>query len=88
MKILDKIVQTAKEGIGMTNKDMNRKIKVRFPDHTGDSEKTMTIQELKDNYGHCMLIDPMAREQVEILDLTNLDKQINEVIAMPGLRGG
>lgn len=68
--------------------NMQRKIRVRFPDFTGDTDRTMTIQELKDNRSWCMLIDPRTRERVEILDLTNLDKGIDEVIAMPALRGG
>lgn len=84
MKIVDKIL----EGIGMTNEDMKRKINVRFPDFTGDTSRSMTIQELKDSYSHCMLIDPRVGEKVDILDLRDLDKGIEEVVALPGIRGG
>jgi hypothetical protein len=84
VKIIDKI----KEKLGMTDERMRRRINVRFPDMCGDTNRSMTIQELKDSYGHCMLIDPKVGEKVEILDLTDLDKSIEEVVAMPPIRGG
>lgn len=82
MTIVDKI----KEKLGMTDERMQRKINVRFPDFTGDTSRSMTIQELKDNYGGHMLIDPARAEQVEILDLLHME--IPEVVCMPPIRGG
>lgn len=86
MKIIDKIKGI--KGIFMKDEKMQKIVHVRFPDFTGDTSRSMTIQELKDNYGGCMLIDPRVGEQVEILDLTDLDRQITEVVAMPAIRGG
>lgn len=82
MKIVNKIL----EGIGMTDKKLQKKIRVRFPDWTGDRDQIMTIQELRDNHGECMIIDPNIGEQVSIEDLANLN--IPEVVAMPPIRGG
>ena len=84
MKLVDKI----KEKLGMTDERMQKIVNVRFPDMCGDTNRSMTIQELKDSYSHCMLIDPRVGEKVEILDLTDLDRQINEIVAMPAIRGG
>ena len=84
MDIVDKIL----EGIGMNNKKMQRKVQVRFPDWSGDTSRSMTIQELKDKHSECMLIDPRYGKQIDILDLTDLDRGIEEVVAFPAIRGG
>lgn len=82
METVNKIL----EKVGIKDKKLQRKIKVRFPDWTGDTDRTMSIQELRDNHGECMIIDPSVGEQVSIEDLANLN--IPEVVAMPPIRGG
>jgi len=66
----------------MNNKQ--KKIKVIFPDYTGDSSKMITIQELKTDYKNYLIIDPKVNEQVDLKKLANLE----EVIAMPPIVGG
>jgi len=63
-----------------------KKINVRFPDRTGDSQICMTIQELKDKHSECLIIDPTKQEQVSFEDLVNLN--IPEVIALSAIQGG
>ena len=65
----------------------NRIIRVRFPSMAGDTNRSMTIQELKENYKNYLIIDPMMREQVDIEKLANLE-DIQEVVAMPPISGG
>lgn len=84
METVNKIL----EKVGIKDEKLQKKIRVRFPDWTGDTDRTMSIQELRDNHGECMLINPQTSEQVDILDLTDLDKGIEEVVAMPPIRGG
>ena len=62
----------------------NRKIKVTFPNYTGDESRMMTIQELKENYKNYLIIDPNVGEQVDLEKLANLE----EVGAMPPIEGG
>lgn len=70
------------------NKDKkNRKIKVRFPSMAGDEDRTMTIQELQQDYEGYLIIDPIEGEQVDLRKLANLE-DINEVVAMPPIQGG
>lgn len=61
-------------------------IKVRFPSMAGDTNRTMTIQELKEEYKGYLIIDPKAGEQVDLEKLANLE--IDEVVAMPPISGG
>ena len=82
MKTINKIVNKVLGKDGKYQKEIN----VRFPNSSGDSSKTMTIQELKDNHSECLIIDPSIGEQISIEDLANLN--IPEVIAMPPLQGG
>ena len=62
----------------------NRKIKVTFPNYTGDESRMMTIQELKENYNNYLIIDPKVGEQVDLEKLANLE----EVVAIPPISGG
>lgn len=62
----------------------DRKIKVTFPNYTGDENRMMTIQELKENYRNYLIIDPNVGEQVDLEKLANLE----EVVAMPPIAGG
>jgi len=64
-----------------------RKIKVTFPDFTGDQSRMMTIQELEKDYGGYIIIDPSVGEQVNIERLANLE-DIQEVVVMPPIAGG
>lgn len=80
--------------LGRKNKDTiedirngDRKIRVRFPSMAGDSNRTMTIQELKENYRDYLIIDPRVGEQVDMNKLANLE-DIEEVVAMPPIAGG
>lgn len=63
---------------------IDRKIKVTFPNYTGDESRMMTIQELKENYKNYLIIDPNVGEQVDLEKLANLE----EVVAMPPIAGG
>lgn len=78
MNILNKI-------LGKDDK-YQKKITVRIPNRTGDSQICMTIQELKDKHSDCLIIDPTVNTQVSFEDLVNLN--ISEVIAMPAIQGG
>lgn len=63
--------------------DTERKIRVTFPNYTGDVSRMMTIQELKENYANYLIIDPNVGE-VDLEKLANLE----EVVAMPPIAGG
>jgi len=65
----------------------NRTISVRFPSMTGDTNRSMTIQELKEEYKDYLIIDPRAGEQVDMERLANLDN-IEEVVVIPPISGG
>lgn len=67
-------------------KDSIKRIKVRFPSMVGDTNRTMTIQELKKEYKDYLIIDPKVGEQVDLKKLANLD--IEEVVVMPPISGG
>ena len=91
VKLLDKIFKKnagVRKGSSITfsPKDENRMIKVRFPSMAGDETRTISIQELKNEYKDYLIIDPRVGEQVDLEKLANLD--INEVIAMPPIAGG
>lgn len=73
--------------VDKTARKENRIIRVRFPSMAGDTNRSMTIQELKENYKNYLIIDPMMREQVDIEKLANLE-DIQEVVAMPPISGG
>jgi hypothetical protein len=64
-----------------------RQIKVRFPSMTGDENRMMTVQELKQEYKDYLIFDPKAGEQVDLEKLANLDN-IQEVVCMPPISGG
>jgi len=64
-----------------------RQIKVRFPSMAGDENRMMTVQELKQEYKNYLIFDPKAGEQVDLEKLANLEN-INEVVAMPAIKGG
>jgi len=66
--------------------DNIKMIKVRFPSMTGDTNRTMTIQELKEEYKDYLIIDPKMGEQADLEKLANLD--VEEVIVMPPISGG
>ncbi len=66
--------------------DSIKQIKVRFPSMAGDTNRTMTIQELKEEYKGYLIIDPKVGEQVDLEKLANLE--IDEVVAMPPISGG
>ncbi len=72
-------------GLIGTKKD-DRLINVRFPSMAGDTNRTMTLQELKEEYKDYLIIDPRFGEQVNLKDLANLE--ISEVVAMPPIAGG
>ena len=61
-------------------------IKVKFPSIMGDTSRTMTVQELKEDYKDYLIIDPRVGEQVDIDKLANLE--IPEVVVMPPISGG
>lgn len=67
-------------------KNDDRLINVRFPSMVGDTNRTMTLQELKKEYKDYLIIDPKVGEQVNLKDLANLE--ISEVVAMPPIAGG
>jgi hypothetical protein len=68
------------------NEDSIKRIKVRFPSMAGDTNRTMTIQELKEDYKDYLIIDPKIGEQVDLEKLANLD--VEEVVVMPPISGG
>jgi hypothetical protein len=77
-----------KFGKNLNRKDdkKNKTINVRFPSMMGDENRSMTIQELEDEYKDYLIIDPSVGEQVDIERLANLD--IPEVVVMPPIAGG
>ena len=68
-------------------KDEERLIKVRFPNFTGDQSRTMTVQQLKEEYKDYLIIDPSVGEQIDIEKLANFE-DVEEVVAMPPIQGG
>lgn len=58
-----------------------KQIKVRFPSMAGDTNRTMTIQELKEDYNDYLIMDPKVGKQVDLEKLADLD--IEEVVVMP-----
>ncbi len=73
--------------LGFVKKEESiKQIKVRFPSRAGDTNRTMTIQELKEEYKDYLIIDPKVGEQVDLEKLANLD--VEEVVAMPPISGG
>jgi hypothetical protein len=65
----------------------NRLIKVRFPSMAGDTNRTMTVQELQEEYKDYLIIDPKVGEQVNLEKIANLE-DIQEVVVMPPISGG
>lgn len=87
MSILANLLgRNKKDDIENTRKE-KRTINVRFPSMAGDTNRSMTIQELKEDYGGYLIIDPKAREQINLEDLANL-RDIQEVVVMPPISGG
>ena len=72
--------------LGRKSKKEQKRIKVRFPNFTGDENREMTIQELQQEYKDYLIIDPKVGEQVDMKKLANLE--IDEVVAMPPIQGG
>jgi hypothetical protein len=77
-KLLGKEVDIKKE---------DRLIKVRFPSMAGDEDRTMTVQQLMQDYKDYLVFDPKVGEQVDLEKLANLEN-VNEVVAMPPISGG
>ncbi len=69
------------------NDKSQRKINVRFPSSAGDENRTMTIQEVQEEYKYHLIIDPAAGEQVDLMELANLEN-LQEIIVMPPIVGG
>lgn len=86
MSILAHLFSKNKGGTIESVKNKNRMIKVRFPNITGDTNRSMTVQELQQEYKDYLIIDPNVGEQVNIKDLANLE--IDEVVVIPPISGG
>lgn len=52
----------------------NRTIKVRFSSMLGDTNRSMTIQELKEDYKDYIIIDTKSGECIDIEKSTNLEE--------------
>lgn len=87
MSILGDIFGRKKKDEIRDVRNENRTIMVRFPSMAGDSNRTMTIQELKENYSDYLIIDPRVNEKVDLERLANLE-DMEEVVAMPPISGG
>ena len=94
INVLEKHINVLNNLLGRNEKDEpkiirneNRMIKVRFPSIAGDTDRLMTIQELKEDYKGYLIIDPKVGEQVDIEKLANLE-DIEEIVAMPPISGG
>ncbi len=71
MNILDRL-------FGKNKRDMenrNRTIKVRLSSMVGDTNRLMTIHELKEDYKDYLLIDTKSGASIDIEKLENLDTE-------------
>ncbi len=73
MNILDRLFGKKNKRDTMENR--NRTIKVRLSSMVGDTNRLMTIQELKEDYKDYLLIDTKSRESIDIEKLENLDTE-------------
>jgi hypothetical protein len=64
----------------------DRIVNVRFPNMMGDTNRTMTVEELERDYGNYLIIDPSIGEKVDLEKLADLE--ISEVVVMPAISGG
>lgn len=87
MSILAHLFGRKKKGTVENIRNENRTIKVRFPSMAGDTNRSMTIQELKEDYKDYLIIDPKVGEQVDINKLANLE-DIQEIVLIPPISGG
>jgi hypothetical protein len=70
----------------LSKEDNIKQIKVRFPSMAGDTNRTMTVQELKEEYKDYLIIDPKMGGQVDLEKLANME--IDEVVVMPPVSEG
>lgn len=87
MSILAHLLGRKKKDIIENIRNENRTIKVRFPSIAGDTDRSMTIQELQEDYKDYLIIDPKVGEQVDLEKLASLE-DIEEVVVMPPISGG
>lgn len=87
MSILAHLFGRKKKDTVENIRNENRTIRVRFPSIAGDTNRSMTIQELKEDYKDYLIIDPRVGESVDMNKLANLE-DIEEVVAMPPISGG
>ena len=73
MNILDRLFGKKNERDTMENR--SRTIKVRLSRMVGDTNRLMTIQELKEDYKDYLLIDTKSGENIDIEKLENLDTE-------------
>ncbi|MCZ7380332.1 MAG: hypothetical protein O8C64_01965 [Candidatus Methanoperedens sp.] len=73
MNILDRLF--GKKNKKETKENGNRTIKVRLSSMVGDTNRLMTIQELKEYYKDYLLIDTKSRESIDIEKLENSDTE-------------
>lgn len=86
MSILAHLLGKKKDDTIENIRNEKRMINVRFPSMAGDTDRTMTVQELQQEYKDYLIIDPRVGEQINLKDLANLE--ISEVVAMPPISGG
>lgn len=87
MSILARLLGRKKKDTIENIRNEKRMISVRFPSMAGDTNRSMTIQELKEDYKDYLIIDPRVGEQVDMNELANLE-DIEEVVALPPISGG
>ncbi|MFA4957510.1 MAG: hypothetical protein WC556_11130 [Candidatus Methanoperedens sp.] len=73
MNILDRLFGKKNKRDTMENR--NRTIKVRLSSMVGDTNRLMTIQELKEDYIDYLIIDTKSGESIDIEKLQNLDTE-------------
>ena len=71
MGILDRLFSKKNKKYTMENE--NRTIKVKLSSMVGDTNRLMTIQELKEYYKDYLLIDTKSGENIDIDKLETLD---------------
>lgn len=72
MNILDRLFSKKNKTDTMEN---NRTIKVKLSSMVGDTNRLMTIQELKEDYKDYLLIDTKSGENIDIEKLENSDTE-------------
>lgn len=76
MNILERLFGMKNKRDTMENR--NRTIKVRLSSMVGETNRSMTIQELKEDYIDYLIIDTKSGESIDIEKLENLE--IEEVV--------